>query len=113
MENLPLSTGDDLPVLTRQVKEKRRKEMPVNVYEAIHQLNAGECDGAINILNIDKAMYRVMNWLVAGNDLLQDKPNSDKKMLLLDEYNKAIVLAELLDTAIVNIQRLEKRNGCI
>lgn len=87
--------------------------MPVNVYEAIHQLNAGECDGAINILNIDKAMYRVMNWLVAGNDLLQDKPNSDKKMLLLDEYNKAIVLAELLDTAIVNIQRLEKRNGCI
>lgn len=81
--------------------------MPVDVYEAIHKLNAGECSGAINILNIDKAMLRVIDWLVCGNDLLQDKPDSDKKRLLLDEYNKALVLVEFLDSSIEKIKSLE------
>lgn len=83
--------------------------MSVDVYEAIRELNGGNCADAINLLDIDRAMYRVHDWLKSGKDLSADMSGDKTTVEHLSElYNKALVLAEILDDLIFEIKVVEK-----
>ena len=87
---------------------KGDKEMYENAEDVIRDINNGRVYGCLELLSINKALFRVQDWIEAGWDRTNEIDDERKRQKLDALYDRASALADILGETISKIQDIER-----
>ena len=82
--------------------------MDENAKDVIRDINNGHLHGCLELLSVNKALFRVQDWIRAGWDRTSDIDFFDQRQKLDALYAIASTLADILEETVSKIKDIER-----
>lgn len=82
--------------------------MDENAKDVIRDINNGQAYGCLELLSVNKALFRVQDWIRTGWNRTSDVDDEQKEQELDRLYARAAAIADILDETISKIKDIER-----